>query len=105
MMGWIFVFLASVSEITGVVGLKMFSEKKTIKNGAIYLGGFAASFVFLYESLNYLQLTIAYSVWIGVGTAGAVLVNMLLFGESKSLARIVSVFLIVLGVTGLKAVS
>ncbi|RST72330.1 multidrug efflux SMR transporter [Siminovitchia acidinfaciens] len=104
-MGWLFVFLASASEIAGVMGLKMFSEKKTIKNGAFYLGGFAASFIFLYESLNYLQLTVAYSVWIGVGTAGAVLVNMLLFNESKSIARIVSVILIVIGVTGLKAVS
>ena len=105
MMGWLFVFFASASEIAGVMGLKMFSEHKTIKNGALYLGGFAASFAFLYESLNYLQLTVAYSVWIGVGTAGAVLVNMVLFGESKSMARVVSVLLIVVGVTGLKALS
>lgn len=105
MMGWLFVIMASASEIAGVMGLKMFSEEKTIKNGVIYLGGFAASFIFLYESLNYLQLTVAYSVWIGVGTAGAVLVNMLLFNESKSIARILSVLLIVIGVTGLKAVS
>ena len=52
-----------------------------------------------------LQVSVAYAVWIGIGTAGAVLLNMFLFGESKSKARIISVFLIVCGVTGLKALS
>lgn len=104
-MGWLFVICAAVSEIIGVVGLKLYSQKKTIKNAIIYLGGFGASFAFLYTSFNYLQLSIAYAVWIGIGTAGAVLLNMVLFGESKSKLRIASVALIVIGVTGLKALS
>ncbi|WP_102272624.1 DMT family transporter [Cytobacillus massiliigabonensis] len=104
-MGWLFVICAAVSEIIGVLGLKLYSQKKTIKNGIIYLGGFGASFAFLYTSFNYLQLSIAYAVWIGIGTAGAVLLNMVIFGESKSKLRIASVILIVIGVTGLKALS
>lgn len=104
-MGWLFVICAAVSEIIGVLGLKLYSQKKTIKNGMIYLGGFGASFAFLYTSFNYLQLSIAYAVWIGIGTAGAVLLNMVLFGESKNRLRIASVALIVIGVTGLKALS
>ena len=104
-MGWLFVFCAALSEIIGVLGLKMYSQKKTIRNGIIYLGGFGASFAFLYTSFNYLQLSVAYAVWIGTGTAGAVLLNMVLFGESKNKLRIASVVLIVIGVTGLKAIS
>lgn len=104
-MGWLFVICAAVSEIIGVLGLKLYSQKKTIKNGIIYLGGFGASFAFLYTSFNYLQLSIAYAVWIGIGTAGAVLLNMVLFGESKNKLRIASVIFIVIGVTGLKALS
>lgn len=104
-MGWIFVFLAAVSEIIGVVGLKMFSQKKSIKSGTIYATGFGASFVFLYMAFAYLQVSIAYAVWIGIGTAGAVLINMLFFGESKSKGRLISVSLIVVGVVGLKALS
>ncbi|KOP77687.1 DMT family transporter [Cytobacillus solani] len=104
-MGWLFVICAAVSEVIGVLGLKLYSQKKTIKNGIIYLGGFGASFAFLYTSFNYLQLSIAYAVWIGIGTAGAVLLNMVLFGESKNKLRIASVALIVIGVTGLKALS
>ncbi|WP_019420011.1 DMT family transporter [Paenibacillus sp. OSY-SE] len=68
-------------------------------------GGFGSSFAFLYAALNYLQLSVAYAVWIGIGTAGAVLVNMIFFNESKSIGRIISLIIIVVGVTGLKAVS
>lgn len=104
-MGWIFVLLAAVSEIIGVVGLKMFSQEKNLKNGTIYASGFAASFAFLYASFKFLQVSVAYAVWIGIGTAGAVLINMILFGESRSKGRIFSVGLIIIGVVGLKALS
>lgn len=104
-MGWLFVILAAISEIVGVVGLKMFSQERTFKSGAIYAVGFGASFAFLYASFIYLQVSVAYAVWIGIGTAGAVLINMIFFGESRSMGRIVSVALIVIGVVGLKALS
>ncbi|NKI24749.1 multidrug efflux SMR transporter [Paenibacillus dendritiformis] len=104
-MGWLFVTLAALSEIVGVVGLKLFSQKKNLRNGALFAGGFALSFGLLYQAFGYLQLSIAYAVWIGIGTAGAVLINMIFFGESKSAARLVSLALIIVGVTGLKLVS
>lgn len=104
-MGWLFVIFASISEITGVVGLKLFSQEKNIRNGALFVGGFALSFALLYQAFGYLQLSIAYAVWIGIGTAGAVLINMIFFGESTSAARLVSLALIIVGVTGLKLVS
>ena len=104
-MGWILIFLASISEFVGVIGLKKFSEKKTVPSGLMYGSGFAASFVFLYFSFKFLQVSTAYAVWVGIGTAGAVLINMIFFGESKNIGRIFSVILIVIGVVGLKAMS
>nr|WP_290370028.1 SMR family transporter [Paenibacillus sp. CECT 9249] len=91
--------------VAGVVGLKLFSRDKNIRNGALFAGGFALSFGLLYQAFGYLQLSIAYAVWIGIGTAGAVLINMIFFGESKSASRIASLILIIIGVTGLKLVS
>ncbi|QED46233.1 DMT family transporter [Cytobacillus dafuensis] len=104
-MGWLLVLIAAASEIAGAIGLKLYSQQKSLKNGLLYIGGFGASFVFLYASFNYLQVSIAYAVWIGIGTAGAVLLNMLLFGESKNRGRIISLGLIIIGVVGLKALS
>ncbi|MEY2191910.1 multidrug efflux SMR transporter [Neobacillus sp. BF23-41] len=104
-MGWVFVFLAAASEVAGAAGLKLYSQQKTLRNGVLYIGGFGASLAFLYVSFQFLQLSIAYAVWVGIGTAGAVFINMFLFGESKNLGRIFSVILIIIGVVGLKALS
>jgi paired small multidrug resistance pump len=104
-MGWLLVLLAAISEIIGVVGLRFYSQKRNIRNLLIYVGGFGMSFVLLYASFNYLQLSIAYVVWIGIGTVGAVLVNIIFFNESKNLTRIISIIAIIIGVAGLKAVS
>ena len=104
-MGWLFVFIAAVLELTGVIGLKKFSEKKSWLNSLAFFGGFGGAFVFLYASFDYLQVSVAYAVWVGIGTAAAVIVNMVFFDESKSIGRIISLIIIVIGVTGLKAVS
>lgn len=104
-MGWIYIVLAAMSEIIGVVGLRFYSQNKTVRNLLIYIGGFGLSFALLYASFNYLQLSIAYVVWVGIGTVGAVLVNIIIFGESKNLTRIISIIAIIIGVAGLKAVS
>ncbi|MBS5911717.1 MAG: SMR family transporter, partial [Paenibacillus macerans] len=84
-MGWLFVLIAALFELTGVIGLKKFSQKKSMLNLLMFFGGFGGSFAFLYASFNYLQVSIAYAVWIGIGTSAAVLVNMIFFGESKSI--------------------
>lgn len=104
-MGWIFVFLAAAFEIVGVIFLRLYSQKKTVPNLIGYVAGFAVSFAFLYLSMNYLQLSIAYVVWVGVGTVGAVAVNILFFGEKKSPLRIASMAAVIIGLMGLKAMS
>ena len=97
-MGWIYVLIASSLEISGVIGLKLFSQKKNLPNLVLFASGFALSYLFLYFALDYLDMSIAYAVWMGLGTAGAVIVNMMFFGESRKLSRIISVTLIIVGV-------
>jgi len=104
-MGWLFVFIAALLELVGVIGLKKYSLRKSIFNLLMFFGGFGGSFAFLYASFNYLQVSIAYAVWVGIGTSTAVLVNMIFFNESKNVGRIISLMIIVVGVVGLKAVS
>ncbi|WP_164667357.1 DMT family transporter [Virgibacillus doumboii] len=104
-MGWIFVLLAAMLEISGVIGMKLYNQNSTFRNGLLFIGGFSSSLLVLYQSFSYLQVSVAYAVWVGIGTAGAVLLNMLFFGESKSLSRIVSLLAIIVGAVGLKAVS
>lgn len=87
-MGWLFVFIAALFELIGVIGLKKFSLRKSFLNLLMFFGGFGGSFVFLYASFNYLQVSIAYAVWIGIGTSAAVLVNMIFLMNPKALSAL-----------------
>ncbi len=53
-------------------------------------------------ALRSLPFGTAYAVWVGIGTVGAFVAGIILFGESISWLRIASVTLIVLGLVGLK---
>lgn len=100
-MGWLLVFSATVSEMIGVYGLNLYNTRRNIITWLIYYGGLLASFAFLYFSFKYLSVSIAYAVFIGFGTAGAVIMNMLFFNESKNKFRILSLLVIIFGVVGL----
>jgi quaternary ammonium compound-resistance protein SugE len=47
----------------------------------------------------------AYAVWVGIGAVGTAILGMWLFNESRDVARIVCLLLIVAGVAGLKFVT
>ena len=103
--GWGLVALAIAFEMIGIFGLSLYSRKKTVGNAILYFGGVAASFVALYYSFQYLPVSIAYTVLTGVGTASAVIINIMFFNESKDIKRLISLGLIIAGVCGLKALS
>jgi len=44
----------------------------------------------------------AYSVWVGVGAVGTVILGIVLLGEPANTSRLISLALIVAGIIGLK---
>ena len=62
----------------------------------------AASVILLGWSLKVLPLGTAYAVWTGIGAVGTAILGMFLFGESREVARLISIGLIVAGIIGLK---
>lgn len=104
-MGWVFVALAAVAELVGVFGLSLYSQNRTMINRILYYGGIFAAFALLYYSFHFLPLSIAYTVFTGVGTAGAVILNIVFFKESKNIKRVLSLVAIIIGVVGLQYVS
>ncbi|MCO6551557.1 MAG: multidrug efflux SMR transporter [Gilliamella sp.] len=102
-MGWLLILIASVFEVIGAIGLKLYAQQKNLFRLTLYWGGFFISFVLFYFSLHYLELSVVYPVWVGLGTSGAVLANMLLFNEPKNFPRIFGLTIIIVGVVGLHA--
>lgn len=103
--GWIFVGLAALAELIGVFGLSLYSQNRNFINRILYYGGIFLAFALLYFSFRYLPLSIAYTVFTGAGTAGAIILNIVFFKESKNIKRLISLTAIIIGVVGLQYVS
>ena len=104
-MAWVFVICAGIFEIVGVIGMNGVARAKTPRSFATLFIGFAFSFTLLNLSLQTLPMGVSYAVWTGIGAAGATLVGMLLFKESKDWKRILFISFIIIAVIGLKLTS
>lgn len=97
--------VAGLCEVTWAVGLKYTEGFTRLWPSAGTLAAMVASVVLLGWSLKALPLGTAYVVWTGIGAVGTALMGMLLFGESREVARLICIGLIVAGIVGLKVVT
>ncbi|MGL6283669.1 MAG: DMT family transporter [Microcoleaceae cyanobacterium] len=99
----IYLFFAIIFEITGTTCMKL-SEgfTKILPSVAIFVF-YGLSFTCLTISLKKIDVSIAYSIWSGVGTVLISLIGILWFKESSSMNKLISIALIVIGVIGLNA--
>ncbi|MCR8656777.1 DMT family transporter [Paenibacillus endoradicis] len=104
-MSWLFVIIAGVFEIVGVAGINKLNEKVNAVNILFMALGFGLSFLFLTLALEQLPMGTAYAVWTGIGAAGSAVVGIIFYKESKSIARLVCIAVIIASVIGLKLVS
>ncbi|EGR2463030.1 multidrug efflux SMR transporter [Vibrio cholerae] len=101
-MAWLILLLAGICEIAWAIGLK-YSEgfSKPLASFAT-LSALVISFVLLGIALRTLPLGVAYGIWVGIGAVGTALAAAFLFGETLTLIKLISLFLIVSGIAGLK---
>jgi quaternary ammonium compound-resistance protein SugE len=101
-MSWLILFVAGLFEIVWAIGLKYTDGFTRLLPSTVTLIAAAISFGLLGLAMKTLPVGTAYSVWVGIGAAGTVLMGIVLFNEPVNALRIGSVVLIVLGVLGLK---
>ena len=102
MQAWLILFLAVLSEIGWVIGLK-YSEGFTRPTAsAVTTVLLAASMLLLGWAVRSLPIGTAYAVWTGIGAIGAAIAGLMLFGESANPIRLLCIGLIIAGVVGLK---
>lgn len=101
-MPWILLLIAGLFEVGWAIGLKYTEGFTRLWPSLATLAAMAISFWLLGEAMKTLPVGTAYAVWVGVGAVGTVILGILLFNEPASVARIVSVLLIVAGIVGLK---
>jgi len=99
---WLFLVLAGRVEVGFAISLKQtegFTRPLWI---ALFLVAGAASFFLLAQALRTLPVGTAYAVWTGIGAAGTAVVGMVLLGESRDPARLVSLGVLIAGIVGLR---
>jgi small multidrug resistance pump len=95
---------AILLEVCGTTSLKLSDGFTRIAPSAAVVLCYVASFALLGLALRGIELSIAYAVWSGVGTAVVAAIGIIWFGESAAVSKLLCLALIVLGVAGLHLV-
>lgn len=101
---WGVLLLAGICEVAWAIGLKYAEGFSRPWPSAATVAAMVASVLLLAWALKTLPVGAAYAVWTGVGAVGTALLGMLLFDESREIARLVCIGLIVAGILGLKLI-
>jgi quaternary ammonium compound-resistance protein SugE len=102
---WLVLLVAGLCEVAWAIGLKYTEGFTRLVPSAWTLAAMTVSIVLLAWSLKTLPVGTAYAVWTGIGAVGTALLGMMLFDESREVARLVCIGLIVAGILGLKLVT
>ena len=101
MQHWLFLTAAIVLEVAGTTSMKLSEGFTRLVPSVLLFVLYGASFVALTFSLKKIDVSIAYAIWAGVGTALIALVGMTFFHEQITVIKFVSICLIIVGVVGL----
>lgn len=101
-MNWLFLAAAIVFEVCGTTNMKLSEGLTRMLPTLLIVVCYAASFALLTLALRGISLGLAYAIWAGLGTALTVAVGVIFFKEPMSLAKLISVAFIIVGVVGLK---
>jgi len=99
---WVFLLLAGFFEICFTVSLKFSQGFTRLIPSIITVIFIVLSFFAVSQSMKIIPIGTAYAVWAGIGAAGTVVCGILFFGDSYHIIRLISIFLIIIGIIGLK---
>ena len=97
-MGWILLVVAIVLEVVGTTNMKLSEGFSKLVPSVLVLFFYALSIVALTFAVNRLDVSVAYAVWSGMGTALVAMIGIWFFQESLTTTKLVALGLIIVGV-------
>jgi small multidrug resistance pump len=94
---------AILSEVAATLALRASDGFSRPLPVAVVIVGYGLSFWLLALALKHFPVSLTYAIWSGVGTALIAIGGVVAFGESMNTMKLLSLFVIVLGVAGLSA--
>jgi quaternary ammonium compound-resistance protein SugE len=101
-MNWLILFVAGLLEIVWAVGLKYTDGFTKLWASVITIAAMIASVYLLSVAVRTIPVGTGYAIWTGIGAVGVATVGMILLGEPRDALRVACIFLIVIGILGLK---
>jgi quaternary ammonium compound-resistance protein SugE len=101
-MAWLLLLLAGCFEVGMALSLKESAGFSKLTPTLLFLVLGVTSFALLSMALRTLPVGTAYAVWTGIGAAGTAVLGMLILNESRDLARLGGIILIISGVVLLR---
>lgn len=104
-MSWYVLLVAALFEIVWAIGLEYSDglSKPVPTVGTVV--ALVISMVLLAQAVKDLPVGTAYAVWTGIGAVGTASLGILLFDEPATLARLMFIGVIVVGIVGLHLAS
>jgi len=104
-MAWVILVIAGLLETGWAIGLKYTEGFTRLWPSIGTILAMIVSLWLLGIAMKSLPVGTAYSIWVGIGAVGTVILGIVLFGEPANAGRIISVAFIITGIIGLKLAS
>jgi quaternary ammonium compound-resistance protein SugE len=101
-MAWVLLVIAGLLEAGWAIGLKYTEGFTRPLASVLTIAGIILSMVLLAQAAKSLPIGTAYASWVGIGAAGAVILGIVLLGESAAPARLFFLALLLVSIVGLK---
>jgi quaternary ammonium compound-resistance protein SugE len=101
-LAWSILIIAGLFETGWAIGMKYSEGFSKLWPSVFTAISMLISIVLLTYSLKVLPVGSAYAVWTGIGAVGTVILGILLFKEPYDIYRLFFIFLIVVGIAGLR---
>lgn len=100
-MAWILLFAAILLEVFAMIQMKLSEGFTKWDSSVSTVVLFMLSFVFAAFAFKKIDLSLAYSLWSGLGTVGIIAAGIFYFDEPTNFAKLGFASLIIIGVIGL----
>lgn len=105
MLAWTFLTISIGFEVAGTLSLKYSALTSNSLYSWLTALFYLISFSLMWYAIKKIDISIAYAIWAGAGTALISILGFLIFKEEFSIAKLICLILIISGVVGLKYLS
>lgn len=102
MKAWILLTIAGLLEVAWATGLKKSEGFSKLWPSVFTIVTMLASFYLLSVAMKTLPMGVSYTVWVGIGAVGSIIVGAAFLGERISVVQMICLVIIIAGIVGLK---